>query len=82
MYEYHVDAFIPESGCNKSDKGWDIERCLSFAKFLNGYSQQGWKLHTAEYREVKSQAGCGPTSGAWLVCVFERTWPGERIGGT
>jgi hypothetical protein len=73
MYEYHVDAFIPNaSGCGKTDTGWDPKRCSEFTAFLNNYSEQGYKLHSCEYRSVSVKAGCGNQSGSWLVCVFER----------
>ena len=72
MYTYHVDAFVPSSGgCSGADFGWDPKRCQEFAAFLNKYAQQGWKLHSSEYRQVTVK-GCGGGRGAWLVCVFER----------
>jgi Domain of unknown function (DUF4177) len=74
MFEYHVDAFAPPApGCLQTDPGWDASRCGHFKEFLNGYAKQGWKLHSCEYRGVTSTRGCGNTSGAWLVCVFERS---------
>jgi uncharacterized protein DUF4177 len=73
MYEYHVDAFVPPArGCGSSDSGWDPKRCQEFTAFLNNYAQQGWKLHSSEYRQVTMQGCGGGTKGAWLVCVFER----------
>ncbi|MBJ6760691.1 DUF4177 domain-containing protein [Myxococcaceae bacterium JPH2] len=77
MYEYHVDAFVPPApGCGAQESGWSPKRCGDFAKFLNGYAAQGWKLHSSEYRAVTSTQGCGTTKGSWLVCVFERALPG------
>lgn len=74
MFEYHVDAFTPPApGCSGSDKGWDPARCSHYAAFLNGYAQKGWRLHSSEYRGFSSGIGCLKQSGAWLVCVFERT---------
>lgn len=78
MFEYHVDAFVPTAaGCGKSESGWDPKRCSEFSAFLNKYGQQGWKLHSSEYRSVSVQSGCNTGNGIWLVCVFERL-----IGGT
>lgn len=37
-----------------------------------GAEDKGWRLHKADYREVKSAGGCGATTGTWLVCVFEK----------
>ena len=72
-FEYVVDTFVPTvKGCGAEDKGWDPERCAQYQKFLNSYASKGWRLHKADYREVKSAGGCGTTSGAWLVCVFEK----------
>jgi hypothetical protein len=39
--------------------------------FLNRYAQEGWKLHSQEYREVK-MGGCAGNEGTTLVCTFER----------
>ena len=73
MVQYHVDAFVPPaSGCSTSDSGWDPKRCEDFTAFLNHYADQGWRLHSSEYREVLTK-GCGGGKGAWLVCVFERS---------
>jgi len=74
MYEYHVDAFVPTGGgCRSGEKGWDPKRCSEFAEFLNAYAQKGYRLHSSEYRTVSVQGGCGSQSGAWLVCIFEKT---------
>jgi hypothetical protein len=73
MFEYHVDAFVPpSSGCGSTESGWSPARCADFAKFLNNYASQGWKLHSSEYRAVTMNKGCGSNTGSWLVCVFER----------
>lgn len=73
MVQYHVDAFVPKApGCGKSEAGWDPERCKQYADFLNHYAKEGWRLHSSDLREVKSQGGCGPVSASWLVCTFER----------
>jgi len=75
MFQYHVDAFTPPAaGCSSSDNGWDPKRCTQFTEFLNHYAQQGWKLHSYEYRTVDIK-GCSGGKGAWLVCVFERQVP-------
>ncbi len=72
MYEYHVDAFAPAApGCLQQDQGWDRARCEQFKAFLNAYAQQGWKLHSCEYRSVLASKGCGKGKAVWLVCVFE-----------
>jgi hypothetical protein len=74
VFEYHVDAFVPPApGCGKADNGWDPKRCQDFAKFLNGYATEGWRLQSCEYRTVAAQSGCGPSSSSWLVCIFERS---------
>lgn len=73
MFEYHVDAFVPPApGCGSAEAGWSPQRCAEFAKFLNNYAAQGWKLHSSEYRTVTMNSGCSNTKGSWLVCVFER----------
>lgn len=73
-FQYKVDTFVPKiEGCGSQDLGWDRTRCGQFEAFLNGYSNQGWRLHSCEYREVTATAGCGASKGAWLVCVFEKT---------
>jgi hypothetical protein len=72
MPRYHVDAFVPPApGCGGTDAGWTPNRCQQFATFLNNYAAQGWRLHSSEYRQVKGSNGCGPTTGTWLVCIFE-----------
>ncbi len=72
MPQYHVDAFVPNAaGCGTTDNGWDPKRCQEFTKFLNGYAQRGFRLHSCEYRTVTVQGGCGGQKGAWLVCIFE-----------
>ncbi len=73
-YDYKVEVFTPQvKGCGAKDKGWDAERCHQFQAFLNTRAASGYKLHSLEYREIKSAAGClGQTSGARLVCVFEQ----------
>lgn len=71
-YEYTVSTFKPTvKGCGATDKGWNKERCDQFAEFLNNYAQEGWRLHSQEYREVK-MGGCSGGKGATLVCTFER----------
>ena len=73
MVNYHVDAFVPSApGCGKHDGGWDTKRCGEFSAFLNRYASEGWKLHSCEYRSVRVNSNCGPNSGSWLVCVFEK----------
>lgn len=70
--QYKVDTFVPKiSGCGAKDNGWDTARCEQYQEFLNNYAQEGWKLHSSEFREV-TMAGCGGGKGAWLVCVFEK----------
>lgn len=70
--EYKVKSFIPKvSGCGSQDTGWDNGRCLQYEEFLNRHSQDGWKLHSSEFRQA-TVAGCGGGQGAVLVCVFER----------
>ena len=71
--EYKVKAFVPKvSGCGAQDNGWDATRCTQFEQFLNQHSQDGWRLHSSEYRSVTVQ-GCGGGKGSWLVCIFEKT---------
>jgi hypothetical protein len=71
-YEYKVQAFLPTvSGCGAKDKGWDDQRCLQFQNFINLHSQDNWKLHSSEYRQVTVK-GCGGNQGSWLVCIFEK----------
>ncbi len=68
--QYMVKAFVPNiAGCGGQDKGWDDVRCKQYEDFLNNFAQQGWTLHSSEYREVTVQ-GCGGRKGAWLVCTF------------
>ncbi len=70
--EYKVDTFVPKiSGCGAKDNGWDQQRCEQYQEFLNRYAENGWKLHSSDYREVKGN-GCFGEQGAWLVCVFEK----------
>jgi len=70
--EYKVKNFIPKiSGCGAKDNGWDQERCLQYEVFLNQHAQDGWRLHSSEFRTT-TVAGCGGGKGAVLVCVFER----------
>ncbi len=69
---YKVKTFIPKiSGCGDKDNGWDAERCLQYEVFLNQHSQEGWRLHSSEFRSATA-VGCGGGKGAVLVCVFER----------
>lgn len=69
---YKVDTFIPTvSGCGAKDNGWDDKRCEQFQNFLNKYAENGWRLHSCDFREV-TVAGCGCGKGAWLVCIFEK----------
>lgn len=69
--QYKVRSYVPTvKGCGKQDMGWDQERCDDFQKFINTEAQNGWKLHSYEYRTVTVQ-GCGGGTGAWLVCIFE-----------
>ena len=71
--EYKVAAFVPQiKGCGAQDQGWDQMRCSQFESFLNERSTAGWKLHSSEYRAVKAAVGCGTTTGAQLICIFER----------
>ncbi|HEU4885430.1 MAG TPA: DUF4177 domain-containing protein [Longimicrobium sp.] len=71
-YTYKVEVFVPKvAGCGASDNGWDQERIKQYQAFLNQHATGGWKLHSAEYRQVVAQ-GCGGGSGTWLVCIFER----------
>lgn len=70
--EYKVDTFIPKvSGCGAQDNGWDDIRCQQYQDFLNNYANQGWKLHSSDFREV-TMTGCSGGKGVWLVCVFEK----------
>jgi hypothetical protein len=69
---YKVKSFVPTlKGCNSVDAGWDTERCENFQKFINEHAQDGWVLHSYEYRQVTVK-GCGGGRGQWLVCIFER----------
>lgn len=71
-YEYKVIAFKPDiKGCGAKDKGWDEERCKQYQGFLHEHASEGWRFHSSEYRKV-DLVGCGSSSGAHLVCVFER----------
>lgn len=70
---YMVKAFLPKiDGCGAKDNGWDEVRCNQFQEFLNSHAQNGWKLHSSEYRQVTATKGCGNDKGAWLVCIFEK----------
>lgn len=70
--QYKVLSFVPKvSGCGAKDTGWDQKRCEQFQSFLNSHAQDGWKLHSSEYRQVTVK-GCGGGQGAWLVCIFEK----------
>ncbi len=72
-FEYKVVAFIPKiSGCGAEDMGWDEERCGQFQEFLNTNTQDDWKLHSIEYREVTVKGCCGGGNGTRLVCIFEK----------
>jgi hypothetical protein len=54
--EYKVKAFVPKiAGCGGKDNGWDEVRCAQYSEFLNEHAQHGWKLHSSEYRTVKSK---------------------------
>lgn len=71
-FEYMVKAFLPTvDGCGAKDHGWDTARCLQFQEFINQHAQDGWRLHSSEYRNVTA-SGCGGGKGSWLVCIFER----------
>ena len=69
---YKVKSFVPKvMGCGSADLGWDEKRCKDFEEFLNAEAENGWKLHSYEYRTVNVQ-GCGGGKGTWLVCIFEQ----------
>jgi hypothetical protein len=70
--DYKVRAYIPTvKGCGATDMGWDESRCTDFENFLAKETNDGWLLHSYEYRTLTTK-GCGGGTGAWLVCVFER----------
>lgn len=70
--EYKVKTFVPVvKGCGSKDSGWDNERCRQYEAFLNEHAQDGWRLHSSEFRTT-NVAGCGGGQGSVLVCVFER----------
>lgn len=70
--QYMVKAFLPKvAGCGASDKGWDEQRCKQFEDFLNEHAQNGWRLHSSDFRAVVN-SGCGGAKGNWLVCTFEK----------
>ncbi len=75
MSRYFVDVFLPSapSGCGSNqDEGWTKQRCTEFTEFLNYYAENGYRLHSAEYRSVAVNTGCGSNTGSWLVCIFEK----------
>jgi hypothetical protein len=71
-YVYKVGVFVPVvSGCGGQDNGWDQHRMAQFQDFLNQHAAGGWQFKSSDYRQVTA-TGCGGSSGAWLVCIFER----------
>ncbi len=71
-YTYKIASFVPKvKGCGAQDNGWDQQRCEQFQLFLNSHADEGWKLHSTEYRNVIVK-GCGGKNGNLLICTFEK----------
>lgn len=81
--EYKVATFIPKpSGFGakylRIDRGWDNDRCKQFEAFLNHHANDGWQLHSSDYRESPIAKPYRGGKSLWLVCIFQRATPAHQ----